>query len=265
MLQRGWIKLATTCLKEQGRNDEICNASRNKTEKFRINLKKAWWKLKGQTGQEQSRQIQNKSEKSMVKWPKIWWNSKIQRDFTIPFLFQHAFSKHFIMLFPNPAVFFWILPFQASFTMLLLHISPWFILRCHFSLNPLWKTPPMSLFGNHFWSASPPLSPIIQGLGYTREELNFLHNPVIYENTSLELLVINLWFLFKCGSRFRIFICSSELRSANQRSRSEQQAHTPLLISGLIAKRKLFFILSPEPPIISLKKPLLSNLQIIRT
>ena len=117
----------------------------------------------------------------MVKWPKIWWNSKIQRDFTIPFLFHHAFSKHFIMLFPNPAVFFKILPFQASFTMLLLHISPWFILRCHFSLNTLWKTPPMTLFGNHFWSASPPLSPIIQGLGYTREQLNFLHNPVIYE------------------------------------------------------------------------------------
>ena len=116
----------------------------------------------------------------MVKWPKIWWNSKIQRDFTIPFLFHHGFSKHFIMLFPNPAVFFWILPFQASFTMLLLHISPWFILRCHFSLKPLWKTPPMTLFGNHFWSASPPLSPIIQG-GYTREQLNFLHNPVIYE------------------------------------------------------------------------------------
>ena len=99
----------------------------------------------------------------------------------IPFLFHHAFSKHFIMLFPNPAVFFWILPFQASFTMLFLHISPWFILRCHFSLKPLWKTPPMTLFGNHFWSASPPLSPIIQGLGYTREQLNFLHNPVIYE------------------------------------------------------------------------------------
>ena len=71
----------------------------------------------------------------------------------IPSLFHHAFAAHFTMIHP-------MLPFFTKAAV---------------------ENPPMTLFGNHFWSASPPLSPIIQGLGYTREQLNFLHNPVIYE------------------------------------------------------------------------------------
>ena len=110
---------------------------RNKADKFRITLKKAWWNDPKYDEIPKFRGI------SPCSGPMLPFSTKADvfrhaffKPCCIPFLFHHAFSEHFIILFPNPAVFFWILPFQASFTMLLPHISPWFILRCHFSLKP---------------------------------------------------------------------------------------------------------------------------------
>ena len=129
-------------------NPDHCTVWRNKADKFRINLKKAWW------NDQKYYEIPKFREISPCSGPMLPFSTKadvfrqaffkpcrIFPNAAIPFLFHHAFSEHFITLFPNLAVIFWILPFQASFTMLLLHISPWFVLRCHFSLKPLWKTP----------------------------------------------------------------------------------------------------------------------------
>ena len=64
----------------------------------------------------------------------------------IPFLFHHAFSKHFIMILPT-------LPFFTKADMV--------------------NSPPTTLFGNPFWFASPPLSPIIPGLGLYQRATKF--------------------------------------------------------------------------------------------
>ena len=110
----------------------------------------------------------------MVKWPKIWWNSKIQRDFTMfhylsehchsfpvsPCFFRpfhHAYSKP-CRIFLNPAI-----PslLHHAFATQFIMIHP---MLPFFTKAPVENTP-TTLFGNPFWSASPPLSPIIQGLG----------------------------------------------------------------------------------------------------
>ena len=91
----------------------------------------------------------------------------------IPFLFHHAFSKP-CCIFLNPAIpSLFHHAFAAHFTM----IRP----TLPFFIKASEENPPITLFGNPFLSASPPLPSIIQGLGLYQRATKFLHNPVIYE------------------------------------------------------------------------------------
>ena len=117
-----------------------------KQQKFRINLKKACWNDQKCDETPKFRGILPCSGPILPFSAKadMFCNAfskpcRIFPNAAIPFLFHHAFSEHFIMILPT-------LPFFTKADM----------------VNP---PPPTTLFGNPFWSASPPLSPIIPGLG----------------------------------------------------------------------------------------------------